>query len=246
MYISAAGAQVQSERLRVLANNLANVDTAGFKREEAIFQARFAEAIERGEDQPGSRSINDSGGGVRFAETITDFSKGNLRQTGEDTDLAIDGDGFFLVEKDGEQQLTRAGNFRLSAEGRLETQQGHAVLAADGKPLTIDPRLPWRVSESGAVEQADRRTYLALVKPRSLGDLAKAGVNYFTPLAPVAPVAVAERRVRSGYLEASTVVPSVEMMELIETSRAFEANVRMIQNHDQMMGALVNRVLRTA
>ena len=246
MYISTAGAQVQSERLRVLSNNLANVDTVGFKREEAVFRARHAEAIERGEDQSGSRSINDSGGGVQFAETVTDFSKGRLRQTDERTDLAIDGDGFFLVEKDGQQLLTRAGNFRFSASGRLETQQGHAVLATDGKPVTVDPRLDWRVTESGAFEQGDTRTYLALVNPKSLGDLAKSGVNYFTPLAPVAPVALAERRVQSGYLEASTVVPSVEMMELIETSRAFEANIRMIQNHDQMLGALVNRVLRTA
>jgi len=246
MYISAAGAQVQSERLRVLANNLANVDTAGFKREKPCSRRDTRKRLSAATTSPGSSSINDSGGGVQFAETVTDFSKGRLRQTDVTTDLAIDGDGFFLVEKDGEQLLTRAGNFRFNASGRLETQQGHAVLATDGKPVMVDPRLKWRVTESGPSSRVTYGPTLALVSPRSLGDLAKSGVNYFLPLAPVAPVAPAERRVQSGYLEASTVVPSVEMMELIETSRAFEANIRMIQNHDQMLGALVNRVLRTA
>ena len=220
MYISAAGAHVQSERLRVLSNNLANVDTPGFKRELAVFQARHAEAIERGEDVPGSKSINDLGGGVRFAETITDFNSGTVRNTGVDTDLAIEGDGFFLVEKDGQQLLTKAGNFHFSSDGRLLTDQGYAVLSADGQPLSVDPRMDWSVSDSGAIEQAGNKTYVALVKPRSLGDLAKAGSNLFSPLAPVVPVPLAERRVRQGMLEQSSVVPSLEMMELIETSRA--------------------------
>lgn len=246
LYISAAGAHVQSERLRVLTNNLANADTPGFKRELAVFQAQHAEAIARGEAQPGSGSINDIGGGVRFAETVTDFQPGSVRKTGADTDLAIEGEGFFLVEKDGQELLTRAGNFHFSADGRLLTDQGYAVLSADGQPLGVDPRVPWSVSDSGALQQAGTQTYLALVKPRSLGDLVKAGSNLFSPLAPVVPVPWAERRVLQGMLEQSGAVPYQEMTEMLETSRAFESNVRMIQNHDQMMGSLVNRVLRPA
>ena len=157
MYISAAGAHVQSERLRVLSNNLANVDTPGFKRELAVFQARHAEAIERGEDVPGSKSINDIGGGVHFAETVTDFHSGTVRNTGVDTDLAIEGDGFFLVEKDGQQLLTKAGNFHFNSDGRLLTDQGYAVLSADGQPLSVDPRVAWSVSDSGAIEQAGNK-----------------------------------------------------------------------------------------
>jgi flagellar basal-body rod protein FlgF len=245
LYISAAGAHAQSERLQVLTNNLANVDTPGFKRELAVLQARHAEAIERGEDYAGSRSINDLGGGVRFAETVTDFSRGNLRRTGTRTDMAIDGDGFFLVEKDGEQLLTRAGNFQFSTDGRLLTQQGQAVLSTGGEPVRVDPRLPWRMNENGAIEQAGARVFLALVQPRSLGDLAKAGENLFNPLADVLPVPAGRRRILNGYLEQSTVKPAQEMMDLITTSRAYEANIRMIQNQDQMTGSLVNRVLRS-
>jgi flagellar basal-body rod protein FlgF len=242
MYISAAGAQSQSERLQVVTNNLANVDTPGFKRELAVLRARHAEAIEQGESYAGSRTINDIGGGVYVSETATDFSPGTVRQTGVPTDVAIDGDGFFVVEKDGTPLLTRAGDFHFGVDGRLLTQQGYRVLSNKGEPVTIDPKMPWRMLENGTIEQAGTRTELALVKPQSLGDLVKAGENLFYPLAQVTPVA--RRSIRGGYLERSAVQPAQEMMELIETSRAFEANVRMIQNQDQMIGSLVNRVLR--
>lgn len=244
MYISAAGAHVQSERLRVLSNNLANVDTTGFKRGVAVFQARAAEAIERGEDTPDSKSLNNIGGGVEIADTVTDFSPGVLRQTNSPTDLAIDGDGFFVVERDGKSMLTRAGNFHFDSTGQLQTEQGFPVLGTDGKPVTIAPNQAWRFTEDGTIDQEGNRISLSLVKPKSLGDLANAGNNLFDPLAPVTQLLPGERRVKEGHLEQSTVVPSSEMIDLIETSRAFEANVRMIQNHDQMIGSLVNRVLK--
>jgi len=244
MYISAAGAHTQSQRLQVLTNNLANADTPGFKRELALFQSRHAEAIEQGLESAGSRNLNDIGGGVTLAETITDFSHGTLRETGNPTDLAIDGDGFFLVEKDGQQLLTRAGNFHFSNAGQLQSQDGYSVLSTGGEPVAIDRQVPWKVLEDGSIFQDGNKIPVALVRPQSNGDLVKAGQNLFSPLAAVNPVANAERRVKSGYLEQSSVNPAIEMMELIETSRAYEANVRMIQNHDHMIGTLVNRVLR--
>jgi flagellar basal body rod protein FlgG len=244
LYISAAGANAQGERLKVLANNLANVDTVGFKRELAILQARHAEAIAQGEDSPGSGSINDVGGGVHVAETITDFSRGTLRHTNIDTDMAIDGKGFFLVEKEGEALLTRAGNFHFGNDGQLLTDQGYAVLSSDREPVVVDPRQPWRMNDRGVIEQAGTLIPLALVQPHSLGDLAKAGENLFAPLAQVSPVPADARRIVGGYLEQSTVRPALEMMELIETSRAYEANIRMIQSQDQMLGSLVSRALR--
>ena len=94
MYISAAGADVQTQRLQVLSNNLANASTPGFKREFAVFQARHAEDIERGKSPAGSGGLNDLGGGVKLHENVTDFSDGVLQQTGNSTDWAIDGKGF--------------------------------------------------------------------------------------------------------------------------------------------------------
>ncbi len=244
MYISAAGADAQSARLQVLSNNLANAGTPGFKREIAVLQARHAEAIERGDVAAGQRGIDDIGGGVRMAETVTDFSSGAVRQTGNATDLAINGDGFFLVDKHGETLLTRAGNFHFSASGELQTEQGYPVMSADGGPVAIDPIQPWNVTEDGGIEQGGSAQLLALVRPASLGDLVKVGENMFSPLADTSPVATADRNVKSGYLEQSTVQPAIEMMELIETSRAYEANIRMIQSQDQMIGSLVGRLLR--
>ncbi len=247
MYISAAGAEAQSRYVEVLTNNLANADTAGFKPEFTVMQSRHSEAIEQGEDVQGSRSINDIGGGVASKETVTDFRPGTLKWTGNPSDLAIDdsdGKSFFVVEKDGERMLTRAGNFRFSSTGQLQTQNGFPVLSSGGAFVQIDPRLPWRFTEDGAIEQAGARINLALEKPASLGDLAKAGQNLFRPLANTRPADPNERRVRDGHLEMSSVKPVQVMVDLIKANRAYEANVRLIQHQDSMIGSLVNRVLR--
>src|SRR5436309_14554618 len=112
MYISAEGAAAQAQRLEVIANNLANVDTPGFKQDVPTFQARFSEAIQKGQARSGDRSMNDIGGGVKIVSTQTDHSMGELKHTGNDLDLAINGKGFFHVRgDDGETYLTRAGDF---------------------------------------------------------------------------------------------------------------------------------------
>jgi flagellar basal-body rod protein FlgF/flagellar basal-body rod protein FlgG len=244
LYLSADGARAQSRRLDVLANNLANANTTGFKRQLAIFQARYAEADQRGQDRLGSGSLNDLGGGVFVSQTKTDFSPAAMKRTGEPTDLAIDGEGFFLVRKDNDQYLTRAGNFHLNAHGELVTAQEYPVLNDTGTPVTIDLDAgPWSVTSSGGIRQAGGTQSLALVKTASMGDLVKCGNNLFRPLSEPQPVAAAERRVSSGFLETSGVEPTTEMVDLIETQRAFEANVNMMQTQDEMLSALISRVL---
>src|SRR3954465_9788196 len=97
MYMSAEGAGVQAQRLEVIANNLANADTVGFKQDVPTFQARFSQAIQQGLAQEHDKSINDIGGGVKLSAVQTDFSAGQLKTTGGKLDLAITGDGFFHV-----------------------------------------------------------------------------------------------------------------------------------------------------
>ncbi len=244
LYIAAEGAYAQNKRMEVLANNLANVGTTAFKRDQPVFQARLAEATVRGLDVPGSRTINDLGGGVEVLGTITDFSQGGLRPTGNDSDLAINGDGFFVVQKGPDRMLTRAGNFLFDDEGELVTPEGYPVLSDQFTPITIDPTIPWVFTPDGSVQQDGDTTPLAMVRPRSLGDLAKSGENLYAALAPTVPVEPEQRQVVSGQLELSGVKPALEMVELIETSRAFEANVALIRNFDQLLGSLVNNVLR--
>jgi flagellar basal-body rod protein FlgF len=246
MYISAAGAHSQGQRLEVLNHNIANVATTGFKREFGVMQARASEAIEQGLDVAGNGSINDIGGGVRLAETSTDFGQGPLRQTHNDTDFALDDpNSFFVVENEGQEFLTRAGNFHFNSEGLLVTDHGHRVLGSDGAAIEIDPLLPFQVSPQGAVVQAGSGRPLAIRQPASLGDLVRVGENLFSAVG-TEPVEVpdAARSVKSGFLEMSSVQPHSEMIRLIETTRAYEANIRMIQNHDNVLSNLFGRLLR--
>ncbi len=246
LYLSAEGAYVQSQRLDVLANNMANVATPGFKRDVALFQSRFAEAVQQGQAMPGTRTLDDVGGGVKVMATATDFSQGPLQTTKKDTDMAVEGDAFFVVRNGNKDLLTRAGNFQLTAAGRLVTQDGKPVLSVDGNPIDLDPDAgPWQLTPDGQISQGGEATALALVRPRSYGDLVKVGENLFAPLAPPRPVPDEERRVLWHQVEQSTVRPSAEMMELIEASRAFEANVSLIHTQDEMLGTLVSRALKT-
>jgi flagellar basal-body rod protein FlgF len=245
MYLSAEGAAAQAQRLEVIANNLANVDTVGFKQDVPTFQARFAEAIQQGQARNHDKSIGDIGGGVKLIEVQTDFSSSQLKGTGNAFDLAITGDGFFHVRgEDGEQYLTRAGNFTLDVEGRLVTENSHQpVLDQSGAEITIDKNLPWSISPDGFISQAGTLTALGMSQPESLHELVKVGNNLFRPTGTVATVPLTDRRVRQGFLEMSGANPVRQMMAMIETTRGFEANTRMIQNQDTMLGALISRVL---
>ena len=244
LYISAEGANAQSRRLEVISNNLANVDTVGFKRQAATFRARYAEVIEQGMLSPGSGAIEDVGGGILLQETKTDFSPGPLKHTGNRSHVGIPGEGFFVVQKGDETFLTRAGNFMVN-NGRLVTQQGYDVLSDNGSPINIDPSDPsWQITDTGIVEQAAGRQRLALVMPESLGDLVTLGENLFKSFSDPQPLPAADRRVAPEFIEASAVRPTSEMTEMIKTARALEANVNIMKFQDQMLGNLVNRVLK--
>lgn len=242
MYISAEGAVAQSLRLETIANNLANVDTVGFKKDMAIFQARFAEEAARGLAPAGDGSINDVGGGVMVERTATDYSPGPMKNTGIETDVAIRGRGFFLVEHGGKQLLTRAGNFQRTPEGALVTPDGDRVLSDEGTPAVVTG--PFQFAEDGTFYTAEGAARLAVVEPTSLGDLVKVGDNLFEPLSPVAALPPEDRRLAQGFLETSGVTAVSEMTEMIATTRAFEANVNMIRHHDSCFGTLISRVLK--
>lgn len=245
MYLAAAGAAAQGRRMEVVSHNLANVATPGFKREMALLQSQPMASQSTGQFVPGSPF--DLGGGVRVTESQTDFSLGPLRRTGNETDFALDRpDAFFAVEKDGQEFLTRTGSFHLQADGRLVTDQGYPVLSADGGPVQIDPTFPWSVSPAGEIQQGGGAIPLAIKRPAQPGDLTRVGENLFRSIGPEATaIPETERSVRWQHLEMSAVQPQREMVAMIETSRAYEANIRMMQNHDSIMGSLINRLLRT-
>jgi flagellar basal-body rod protein FlgF len=248
MYISASGAQAYSQFLDVVSNNIANADTPGFKREIPVLQARAAEAIEEGDVASGMGHLEDVGGGVYLAETQTEFSVGAVENTGNETDLAIadrTGNTFFMVRDGDEMLLTRAGNFYRDVQGFLRTQDGKTVLNNGAGPIQVDPRYRFQVSDDGVISQAENglRIQIGLAQPASLDDLVHAGENSFRTNGQVYPATQADRRVRQGYIEKSTTQPMQEMIDLIKASRAYEANVRMIQNQDSTLESLINRIL---
>jgi len=245
LYISAEGANAQSKRLETIANNLANVDTTGFKKDLAVFQARFAEGIEEGLEIPWTGSLADQGGGTMLKQTATDFSEGRLQETGRKLDMAIKGEGFFQIQKGDEIFLTRAGNFDLTAEGELVTSQGYPVLNNEGSPILIDPREgEWTLTPSGMIDQGGTVRPVGLVKPESLDQLVKVGENLFRCTSEALPVESNQRRISNNCLEQSSVEAATEMVDMITTSRFFQANTRMMQTQDEMTGSLLSRVLR--
>ncbi len=248
IYLSAEGAHAQSKRFEVVAHNLANVDTPGFRHQLAVFEARPSEEVLRGNDFSRGGSTHNLSGGIRVVETPASPAPGKLRYTGVPTDLAIAGEGFFAVEREGEILLTRAGTFALSPTGALVAQVGGRwcpVLSQAGQPIVIDPTLgPWQITDDGTVRQGALAQPLALLRPLRWEDVTPVGENLYRVGGPLEPVPEGERKVRAGYLEESSVVPTREMLSLIETSRAIEANLNMLHLQESTLGALVSRLLR--
>lgn len=247
LYISAEGASAQQRRLEVIANNMANSDTVGFKQDVASFQSRYAEAIQRGLASPGDQSINNIGGGVKMYNVATNFTEGEFSSTGKELDFAIAGSGFFHVQQDdGKVYLTRAGDFSIDAAGRLVTSEGQfPVLDQQDSEILINPDVSWYTTQDGFLVQDGAAKAIGLSRPMSLDELQKVGNNMFRPTGKIEPVPLEERNIRQGYLELSGSNPINQMMAMIESTRGFEANSRMIQAQDSAIGTLVGRVLRS-
>lgn len=245
LYMSATGANAQSHRLEVLSHNLANVNTAGFKPHLAVFQTRESEAIRRGDVSAGSGGVDDLSAGVGVQPALTQYQQGPIKMTGRNTDMALgDAESFFVVQRGDQELLTRAGNFVFDSQGQLVTTHGDPVVAAGGGKIRIDPRMPFEVMPDGAIVQGTDRQQVKLVRPAALGDLARVGDNAFQSLSSVNELGANERKVTSGALEQSAVEPTKAMIELIEATRVYEANIRMIQNQNDSMEQLIGRVLR--
>ncbi len=224
---------------------MANINTAGFKPHLAMLQSRPSQPIAEGETMAGTGTVDDLSGGIMVQPTETHYLQGPLKQTGRQTDFAINDDQSFFTVRKGEQEfLTRAGNFQFDANGRLVTPEGYEVQGAGGGAIRIDPNVAYNVTADGAIQQGAARQMLRVVQPQSLGDLTRVGENLFQPLAAVQDVNPQQRQVVAGTLEMSGVEPTGAMMQLIEATRLYEANVRMIQTRDDAMGQLISRLLR--
>ncbi|MCA8960227.1 MAG: flagellar hook-basal body complex protein, partial [Planctomycetes bacterium] len=158
IYLNAAGAIAAQTRMDVIANNIANADTPGFRRGFAVFQQRLAEVWEPPVLNPSWDDVlNDQGGGLFVHEVTYTNETGPIHQTGSQFDLAIEGDGWFPIESDGEVLYTRAGNFARSADGTIVTADGRGkLLDQEGKPIVLPPAVQrFSVEGDGTVRMDD-------------------------------------------------------------------------------------------
>ncbi|MFP4429898.1 MAG: flagellar basal-body rod protein FlgF [Spirochaetota bacterium] len=281
-YTAASGMAAQEHRFNAIANNLANADTHGYKRDLAVQKAFPQLLLRRMSDDgvlrvpyrdQGIGSVDKApvigvlGTGVEENEVFTVFEQGSLEQTENSFDLALQGEGFFVVRTPGGERYTRNGSFLIGPEGLLVTKQGYPVLGENG-PIRIklnnfvvdengrifendsfgdDPErlISVRENEWQNTEEVDR---LRIVDVRETRYLRKQGDSLWrsTRESGDAETIYGDSRpkVRQGFLETANVNPVTEMVQMIEVNRAYEANQKVIQSQDDSTSRLINQALR--
>lgn len=250
LWISKTGVQAQDAKLQAIANNLANVNTVGFKRDRVVFEDLFYQ-VER---QPGAQNNDNTvspsgvqlGNGTRLVGTQKVFTTGNLQTTGQSLDLAIVGQGFLQIEMpSGETAYTRAGQLQVNADGRL--------VNAQGLPLMPDVTIPAgatavSIGENGAVSA----TVAGAAAPVQIGQITLA--NFVNPAGLLAlgdnlyqettasgvptegtPGEDGLGKIKQGALEGSNVQVVEEMVDMIAAQRTYEMNTKVLSAADNMM-----------
>lgn len=247
---AATGMVAQQTHIDIIAHNMANVGTTGFRRSRAEFQDLIYQQVRR----PGGQNANGGvlptgvqiGQGVRTVSTEIMNTQGALLQTGNPLDLAIEGDGYFQVTRaDGSQAFTRAGNLKVDPDGRLVTVDGEAIepainipIDATGVSIAADGTIS--VTQAGSAEQQQAGQLQVARFPNS-GGLEALGRSLFrqTPASGQPTIAAPGEQgtgtIAQGFLEGSNVEVVNEMIDLISSQRAYELNQRVITASDEML-----------
>ncbi|NNM81378.1 MAG: flagellar basal-body rod protein FlgG [Burkholderiales bacterium] len=255
LWISTTGLDAQQIEMDTISNNLANINTNGFKRSRAVFEDLLYQTLR----QPGAQSSQQTqlpsglqiGTGVRAVATERIFTQGNLQQTGNSTDLAINGQGFFQVlMPDGTTAYTRDGAFQINSQGQIVTSSGYVVQPA----ITIPPgALSITVGTDGTVSvlqpgsttpvQVGTVQLATFINPAGLQAL---GQNLYAQTASSGSPTVntpglnGTGLVDQGYVETSNVNVVEELVNMIQTQRAYEINSKSITVSDQMLQKLTS------
>ncbi len=234
LFIAATGMLANQLRQDVIANNLANATTAGYKGDRAVQQAFPAMLLQQVQT---GQSIGSLSLGTRVADVVTDSSQGAIRNTGNDYDLAIAGDGFFSVQAQAGVRYTRDGSFSVDAQNQLVTARGEPILDTNNRPITIPPgnERP-TIDEQGNVISNGRTIATLAVTVLDPQSLRKQGDDLYQG---TAQTGGAKGRVEQGYLEQSNVNSVREMVDLIETMRSFEASQKVTQSLDETLGKAI-------
>ena len=255
LLVSKSGLQAQETKLQVIANNLANVNTVGFKRDSAVFADQFYEMARMpGANSQGDNELNSGvqlGTGVRFAATLKQFTDGARQITGRSLDVAIMGNGFLQVaQADGSTAYTRAGNLAVGSDGRLETTEGLAVQPEIVIPEGVSEIM---ISESGLVSvlvngATEELGTLQLATFVNSAGLQAVGDNLFLATDASGEAVVGEPGeagfgvIKQYALEGSNVKAVEEMVDMISAQRSYEMNTKVLSAADDMMRNLAQAV----
>ncbi|PWG62309.1 flagellar basal-body rod protein FlgG [Sediminicurvatus halobius] len=257
LWVAKTGLDAQQTRMSVVSNNLANVNTTGFKKDTAKFEDLVYQTIR----QPGGQSTQDTqlpsglmlGTGVRVAGTEKNHTQGNLQQTGNSLDVAINGRGFMQVLRpDGTAAYTRDGSLQLDNQGQIVTKNGYPiepnlVIPQDTESITIgaDGTVSAQVAGQAQPVQVGNIQLADFINPAGLQPI---GDNLYTETAASgapqqdAPGVNGLGSLQQGALESSNVNIAEELVNMIETQRGFETNTRAISATDQMLQFITQNV----
>ncbi len=211
-----------TRKQEVTANNLANAGSDGFKADRLLAHGL-----------PGATSpvpVQD-----------IDLAQGSLRQTGRTLDVALEGEGFFVVQTDHGERLTRGGSLRLDGAGRLCDAQGDPLLGADGPVIAQGAEVTIHPDGSVTVDGTNAGR-LQLVDLNESGTLMKEGFGRFAPTGGTHPVDEGSTQVRQGSVEDANLDAMLSMVDLVTIQRAFAANIDALKAMDSVLGAVTNEV----
>jgi flagellar basal-body rod protein FlgF len=246
-YIGLSQQQALQRKMDVVANNLANQDTTGFKVEQLLVNTQpGAPATNAGVKGPAQFVID---GGIG-----RDFSEGELSTTGRPLDLAIDGNAFFKVSTPQGERYTKDGRFAIDAQDKLVTASGGAVLDDSGGEITLDSSNGEpQISADGVISQHSgqgpttvRAGKIGVVRFDTLSVLSKEGNNLYSNTSNTTPQAAPDARIRQGMLEGSNVKPIIEITQLIDVQRAYERVTQMIQQTNDLSQQSIDRLAKVA
>ncbi len=235
--------RARMESLDMLANNLANASTAGFKVDREFYSTWIS--TEAG------GSNEESGVGSTESPVVdrqwTDFSQGLISPTGNPLDLAIEGDGFFVAQSANGPVYTRNGSFHVDKQGILSTGEGYPVLNVDNKPIQLDPAQPVTISQDGSIQQGGATLgQIAVVRFTAPTALGKEGnTNFALSVTDLKPVS-SDAHVRQGYVEAANVQPAETAVRLVSVMRQFEMLQRALSLGNEMNQKAIEDVAKVS
>lgn len=253
LYTATTGMMVQRNKMDNITNNITNVDTIGYKKDYMLTRSFDDVLIQRMNDNDPNVIARNLGAdnevgahnwGLYVDEVFTSFAQGAPEQTEQPNELAIQGEGFFVVNTPDGERYTRAGNFRVDSQGFLVNNNGYYVQTTNGQNINVGNN-DFSINASGDITvNGQAAGTIAVVTFEDLQGLRKAGENLYYHYNNEAPVAAQDYEVLQGYIETSNVDVASETVDMISTSRAYESCYKIAQMIDQSLSKTVNDIAK--